>query len=845
MNPLDGFEDEIGEHIEREVRENIDRGMTPAEARAAALRKFGNVGRVMEDTRDVWRRAWFEQAIQDVRYGLRFLRRNPRFAAVVILTLALGIGVNTAVFSVVNTVLLKPLAYPDPQSLVWVGNYDPHIKRDMVWMPDFVGWRQQSQSFRAMAAFGYQQAAIQTRQGASQVTGVYAAGDFWKITGARAAMGRLFSPEEQDGVVLSWNLFQHEFGGDSSAIGKPVAINGRQTMVDGVLPPGFSFQFPMWWVAEHPQPVEAYFTPPALSRSQTLGTQVVASLKPGVSIAQAESELKSLEKHLREQGGGPPSPPSLHVDPLQQQLTGGARRGLLILVAAGAFVLLIAIINVANLLLARATLRQREVAVRAAVGAGRARVFRQLLVESLTQALAGGLAGILLARWALYMLVNISPFAVPRLSEASIDGRVLLFTFGISLLTGVLFGAGPAVALWRSDLQEALRSGPRNSGGVGGLRVRRMLVAVELALAIVLLTGAGLMLKNYAHMSAHAPGFDPHDVVVMKVRLTGPKYRDKAAQQAYLRELQDRLNSAPGVRSAGASLWFLFGGVPAYPTDTDPKQTHTIRLNAASTGYLQSIGITLLKGRWLNPGDTEQVLLNQSMAREVFGSADPVGRQFTGARRVTVVGIVSDVKYSRLDAPAPPEMYLPVEQSPIFASFEIAARAVAAPTAAGLALRKLVADIDPTLPVFDLKTLDQALAESIASRRFNLFLLGGFAAVALLLAVVGIYGVTAYSVAERTREIGVRMALGARRAQVAGMVVREALPLALVGIAAGLGAAWSLSRWMASLLYDATATDPATFTMVALVLGGTAVIACLGPALKAASVDPTVALRYE
>jgi putative ABC transport system permease protein len=368
---------------------------------------------------------------------------------------------------------------------------------------------------------------------------------------------------------------------------------------------------------------------------------------------------------------------------------------------------------------------------------------------------------------------------------------------------------------------------------------------VELSLAILLLTGAGLMLKSYVRMNAHAPGFDPANVVVMKTRLAGPKYRDKPAQQAYLRELVQRLDTASGLKSAGVSTWFLFGGAPAYPADTDPSQTHTLRINAASTGYLQALGMTLEKGRWLTAGDTEAVLLNESMAREVFGGADPTGRQFTAFGRRTVAGVVSDVKYFKLDAAAPPEMYIPIAQTPGVMEIEIAARTLGHPASVAPALRKLIAEMDPSQPVYDVKTLDRALAESIAPRRFNLFLLGGFAVAALLLAVVGIYGVAAYSVAERTREIGVRMALGAGRGQVAGMVLRQSLPIALAGIAAGLAATWSLTRLMASLLYDAQATDPATFAAVALLLGITAVAACVGPALKAASIDPTVALRYE
>lgn len=843
---LDGLEEELREHIERETRENMERGMGPEEARTAALRKFGNVARVMEDTRDVWRWLWIEQLLQDFRYGLRFLRRSPRFTAVVVLTLALGIGMNTAVFSVVNTVLLKPLACPNPERLVWLGEYDPNIQRDWVWMPDFFEWRRRAQSYAGMAAYGYHQAAIETGQGAMQVTGVYVAGDFWNVTGARAALGRLFAAEDTDAIVLSWDLFDREFGADTRIVGKPVAMNSRSATITGVLPKSFRFQFPVWWTASRPEPVEVYVSLPPRGQMIAQTTQVVAALKRGVRIAQAQAELDSLEKHLREDGGQWPRTARVRISPLQEKLTGSSRWALMVLFAAGAFLLLIACVNVANLLLARATLRRKEIAIRAAVGAGRARVVRQLLVESVLLSLAGGTAGLLLARWTIAALVRISPYAIPRLSETSMDVRVLAFTLAVSALTGMLFGAGPAISLWRTDLQDALKEGTRSSAGISGLRMRRALVAAELSLAIVLLTGAGLMLKSFWRMNQHSPGFAPEKVIVMKVRFTGLRYIPKLAQQAYFREVLRRIEGAPGVQSAGLSTWFLFARTPAFPADIDQSQPRVIRVNAVTSGYLEALGMRLVKGRWISDSESAVALMNESMARRAFGSVDPIGRQYSIPRPVTIVGILADLKYSKLDAEAIPEIFVPHDtETPNLYGAEIAVRTDANPETLAPALRKLISDIDPSQPVFDVKTLDQALAESIAPRRFNLFLLVSFASSALLLALVGIYGVIAYSVAARTREIGVRMALGARRGQVARMVVREALPIAAAGIVAGLAAALGLTRLMAALLYGVKATDPGTFAAVAIALGITAVAACVGPALKAAAVDPTVALRSE
>ena len=842
---LNDLENDIRDHLDRETQENIERGMTPDAARLAALRKFGNVTRAMEETRGVWQRQWMEQFLQDMRYALRFLRRSPRFTVAVVLTLALGIGMNTAVFSVVNTVLLKPLPYPNPERLVWVADYDANLHHDVGWGPDYLEVRQHPTWYSAIAAYGYQQAAIAADAGAIQVTGVHLDGAFWSIAGARAALGRLCKNAEQNCLVLSWSLFQRQFGGNPARIGKPVLMNGRPVQLAGVLPPQFHFQFPMWWTDAHPEPVEAYWSMPPLDRRMRMGAQVVAVLKPATGVDRAQAEVQSLVKHLHEQGGQNPQVTHIRVEPIEKTLNSGGRRALLLLLAAGVFVLLIACVNIANLLLARATVRQREVAIRAAVGAGRMRVIRQLLVESVLQALAGGCAGLLLAHWSIVLLIRISPYALPRLTETVIDARVLAFTFAIAVLTGILFGAGPAVSLWRTNLHEALKSGGRSSVGLSGLRLRRMLVAVELALAIVLLTGAGLMVKSFTRMLAHPVGFDPESVITMKLRLMGPKYSTKPPQDAYMAELLRRVEGTPGVQSAGISNSFLWSGTPAFPADTDPATTHVIRLNASSPGYLKALGVTLVKGRWLTDTETGVGVLNESMAREAFGSADPIGRRISVPEPTTIVGVVADVKYSKLDAAAPSEVYVPYRQSPMLFGADIAVRTSGNPAAMMPLLRQRIAEIDPLQPTYDVKTLDQALSDSIAPRRFNLFLFGAFAASALLLSLVGIYGVIAYSVAERTREIGLRMALGARRAQVAGMVVREALAIAMVGILAGLAAAWGLSHLMASLLYDVKANDPAVFVAVAILLGVTALAACIAPALRAASIDPTVSLRYE
>jgi predicted permease len=842
---------ELRSHLETEEAEQQENGLSREEARYSARRAFGNTALVKEDVRQVWRAAWVEQFLQDAQYGFRIPRRNPGFTTVVILTLALGIGMNAAVFSILNAVLLRPVDYPNADRLVWLGDYDHNLKRDIVSSPDFVDWRMHGHSYDAMAAYGYQQAAMATAQGTTNVSGVVITGDFWKLTGARPVFGRLFGPEEQDGIVLSWDLFERQFAGDPNIIGRSVTLDGHAAAVTGVLPQGFRFQFPMWWTATQPGQVEAYIPLSPRDIQMFRGVQVVATLKPGVQIRQALAELEVMQRRImQEQRNRPPrrGPLNLHVERLQEQLVGAARPALLVLFAAGVFVLLIATVNIANLLLARATSRRKEIAIRAALGAGRGRVIEQFLAESLLLALLGAAAGLVLARGGIGILVRLSPNAVPRLAETTIDGWVLAFTLAISICAGVLFGAGPAIAVLRTNLHDTLKDGARTSASPTGLRIRGLLVAGELALAIVLLTGAGLMLKSFWLMNARPPGFTPGSVLVMKIRANGPRYFARPAQITFLSELVHRLGSAPQIEAAGLSSWFLFSGAPAFPNDSLPNQTHVIRVNAASTGYLKAVGIHLVKGRWLAETDpVNMVLLNESMVRQAFGGADPIGRVLSIPQPSTVVGVVADLKYSKLDAPPAPEIYARYQQIPFFpgVAIDVAVRTAGDPSVAAPAIRRLISEIDPAQPVYGMKTLEQALSDSIAPRRFNLVLLGAFAAVALLLAIVGIYGVIAYAVTQRTHEIGVRMALGAQRGEVVRMVIRQAMGIALVGIGAGLFAAVGLTRLMASLLYDVKAIDAPTFAVVAAIIAATALLASCGPALKAALVDPIIALRYE
>ena len=869
-HPLDHLGDDIRDHIERETQENIERGMSPAEARTAALRKFGNVTRVMEETRAVWIPVWLEQLLQDIRYGVRGLRRNPGFTAVVVLTLALAIGMNTAVFSLVNAILVRPLPYPDPDRLVWLGNYNRFFKAEMVVSPDYVDWKEQAASFAGMVAYRTGGHTLATAEGAGQHVLADVTTDFWDISGARPALGRFFGPEDREGIVLSDELFEREFRRDPNVVGRSVIVDGRAVTVLGVLPKGFRFLLPAGFglPTGNAREIEGYMPNPVAwqhpPRGRNISVQlVIAKLKPGVSIERARSELAGIQARIAAQN---PSvrydAQSLRVTPLQEKLAAGARPALLVLLAAVSFVLLIACANIANLLLARGAARQKEIAIRTAIGAGRARVIRQFLGENLALALLGGGLGLLLARLAMPVIVSLAPPSLPRLGETTLDSRVLLFALAATLVTGFAFGITPAIFLRRSGPYEVLKQGGRtSSAGSAGLPLRRLLVSAELALALVLLTAAGLMIKSFWRMNARPPGFDPERILALRVPFSGPRYRAVAEQRRFAEQMLERARQLPGVEAASVLAQGQLRGSGTAPHDPNLASLSSaqvmrlphVTFSTVSSGFDRVMGLRVVRGRWLaesEPGPA--VVINESMSHELFGEGDAIGRQLGLADNVNdpatlaaIVGVVSDLKYSRLDAPAEPEVYIPYQISTSLLGMTVMVRTAASAAAMAPAIRDAIASVDRTQPVAEVKTLEQALADSIAPRRFNLYLLGAFAASALLLALIGIYGVIAYAVAQRTHEIGVRIALGAQRGQVVRLVVIEGMRVAAVGITVGLAAAFALTRLMASLLYDVKPTDPSTYAAVAAALAATALAACCKPALQAAWLDPARALRQE
>jgi putative ABC transport system permease protein len=857
------MEDDLGrdlrEHIELATQENIERGMSPEEARLAALRKFGNVTRAVENTYAVWHWMTLDRLQQDLRYALRTLRRNPGFAAVAVLTLALAIGMNTAVFSVVNAVLLRPLPFPAAARLVWVANRIERFKMEAVAGPDFFAWKDSARSIDRLASYTYSGKTLGSGEESEQIGVAAVTEDFLPIVGARAEIGRLFVPDDRAALLLTHRLFVRRFGGDRAAIGKPILLDGRPYTVAGVLPASFRFDLPLDPGADT-RDIEALIPDPMTRESQTRGGRMsilngIARLKPGVRAAQAFAELDAIQRNAwSEDRSGFYGSMKLVVMPLQDRLVGGSRRALLVLLAAVGCVLLIGCVNVANLLLARSTVRRREIALRSAIGAGRGRVIAQLIAEGLVLAVAGGASGLLVARLALAAIVRMGAHAMPRLAETGLDPAALAFTVALSCVTGVLFGLGPALALSRPSLSDVLKEGGRAvSGGTAGLRSRRLLMAGEVAVAVVLLTGAGLLLRSFWRMNARPAGFAPERTVVMRVTLSGAARVD---------ELLRRVAVLPGVEACGIGNARLRGFIQAEGVEFPPNQAPQTVFHTISSGYFRAMGMRLAAGRWLTDRETEPVVMvNEAFARRVFGDRQAVGRRVrTGSAGLvisqpgapaaqnmmaTIVGVVADLRYSALDQEPGPETFLPYRQSGSLRGMDVVLRASADPAPVSAAARKAIAAIDPAQAVYGVQTLEQALADSIAPRRFNLLLLGAFAAAALLLAAVGVYGVMSYAVTQRTHEVGVRMALGAGQGQVVRMIVRQGLLVAAAGLAAGAAAALALTRLIRGMLYEVGPADPWTFAGVCAVLAAAVWLACWIPARRAAAVDPLVALRYE
>ncbi|MEK6410812.1 MAG: ABC transporter permease [Acidobacteriota bacterium] len=803
-----------------------------------------------------------ETLLQDLRYAVRMLRTKPSFTIIVVLALAIGIGANTAIFSVVNAILLRPLPYKnaDRISMIWMDNPKLGVAQDWHSYPNYVDYTEQNQVYEDMAAFNDRSFNLTGTGDPVRVVGVWTTASLFSVLGVEPALGNIFTQaEEEPGkdlvVVLSNGLWKRRFGGDPGIVGQSISLNGVNRTVLGVMPASFTFpekQTELW--------IPLALNPQRRQARNSISYKAVGRLKPGVTIEQARADMGGIAKRLDDQYSQ--SGYGINLVPLHDQETGTVRPALLILLGAVAFVLLIACANVANLLLARAALREKEVAIRVALGAGRWRIIRQVLTESALLALAGGAAGLLLAVWGLDVLVALSPSDIPRLDQTGIDGRVLAFTLGVSLLTGLIFGLVPALQSSKSDPNESLKEGGRGStGGVRGRRVRNSLVVSEIALSLVLLIGAGLLIKSFMRLQQFELGFNPDSLLTMRIQLPGSKYRDGKQVVGFYQQLLQRMEAVPGVQSAGAissvfltdtpnSTNFSIEGRPV-PTGAEAIE---VPLDSISPSYFRAMGIPLLRGREFDDRDvdgaTPVVIINQTFANRFFEGEDPIGKRFVYGGPapqnpwITIVGVVADMRRTGFDKAPRPETFLPEAQNPDNA-LTIVARTATDPASFAGALRNEVWAIDKDQSVYDIKTMHQTLSEKMSQRRFNMLLLGVFAAVALTLAAVGIYGVMSYSVTQRSHEIGIRIALGAQRGDVLKLIVGQGITMALIGVSIGLGAAFVLTRLMSTLLFGVSATDPITFGAIALVLTGVALVASLVPAHRATKVDPMAALRYE
>jgi putative ABC transport system permease protein len=743
--------------------------------------------------------------------------------------------------------------------------FGPEMRnRNEVALGNFLDWRAQNQVFEQTAALTHASVNLTGVAEPERIQGVVATTNIFQTLGVEPLMGRAFLPEEEKvgsprAVILSHGLWQRRFGSDPSLVGKTLTLNGNQTTVVGIMPPGFQLQFPISLQVDMWLPMRI---DPSQAGRKAHYLYVLGRLKPGVSLEQAQSGMSTIAAGLQQQYPETNADKSAHVIQLHKQLVGNIQSYLYVLFAAVGFVLLIACANVANLLLARVAARHKEVAIRIALGAGRLRLIRQLLTESLMLSFCGGLLGLLIAYWGIDLLVALTPSDVPRLSEIGLHGPVFGWTLLISILTGVLFGLAPALQASKPDLNEALKeSGGRSTGGLQRSRIRSLLVVTEVALALVLLICAGLMIKSFARLQQVSPGFEPKNLLTMNISLPRQKYKEDQQANVFFDQLFQRLRAVPGVVAVGgidplplsdsnSTTGFLVEGGPVLAVADRPEAGQ----RNVTPDYFQAMRIPVLKGRAFTDQDRENtpraMIVNEALARRYWPDGDAIGKRLgfedDAAKQYwwEIVGVVGNVKHERLDAEAKPEVFFPYQQSP--SNFmTLVVRTSSDPSNMIATVREQVLAIDRDQPVFDIKTMEQRLAKSVAQSRFLMLLLGVFSALALTLAAVGIYGVMAYVVTQRTHEIGIRIALGAQPRDVLKMVVGQGMMLTLIGVGIGLVAAFALTRLMASLLYGVTATDPWTFTAVAVVLSLVALLASFIPARRATKVDPMVALRYE
>ncbi|NIR44039.1 MAG: ABC transporter permease [Gemmatimonadetes bacterium] len=806
---------------------------------------------------------------QDLRYSVRMLRRSPGFTATAVLTLALGIGATSAIFSVVNGVMLRPFPYREPDRLVVV--WEQNLERGLPYMyaapPNYADWRGSNSVFDDMGAFAWTRLVFEADGTPQLVRGAEVTASMFDVVGATPRIGRSFTaaddrPDADPVIILSHAMWENRFGADPEIIGRSIRLGGTNYSVIGVMPPDFEFPPPIVLEGAIPTEPTEFWIPFAMEMAGgNRGAHfmnVIARLEPGVELAEAEAELSTIARRLQQEYPSSNAGWDVVLTPFDHQVLGDARIQLLILLGAVGLVLLIACVNVANLLLARGTTRVREFALRASLGAERGRLVRQLLTESIGLSAIAGIAGLIIAVFGARLLVQLAPQDIPRLHEVGLDSRVLAFTLIVSILTGVLFGLAPAFQGITENLSERLREGGRGqAGGGAGSRLRSGLVVAEVALSLVLLVGAGLLLESFVNLRGVETGFEAMDRVTMRVTLPSSRYEDRASLITAYGELEERLNAAPGIAAAGfvseVPLAADRGGTSFLKegeSDIPEGENRTVNFAVVTPTYFQAMGVPLRQGRGFTAADGPDaepvVVVNDAFVRQHFAGVDPIGRRigFPG-RWFRIVGVVTGVRHASLRDDPNPSIYVAYAQFPQSRSMSLVVSSDVRPDAALGAARAAIHEYDSAVPIYDVMTMEQVLGESLARARFSTWLMALFALIALVLAAVGIYGVIAYAVSRRTQEIGVRVAIGARAADVLRLVLGQGMRLAALGIVVGVLVAVALARVLQSQLYGVGAADPLVLAAVIVILSGIAALACYVPARRATRVNPVEALRHE
>jgi predicted permease len=860
--------EEMEQHLERLMERHLAEGLSPEEAAHAAQREFGRFEQLKEEARSerIW--MWPAEFFQDLRFGGRTLVKSPGFTLVAVAALALGIGANTAIFSVVNAVLLRPLPFKNPDQLVMIWENATHLgfPKNTPSPANFLDWQRQSTVFTGMAALAQRNFNLTGVGEPERLDGRRVSANLFDILGVRPRLGRGLQPQDDKPgthvVLLSDGLWQRRFGADPAIVGRAINLNGESFTVVGVMPPGIQLPGYSNWRDQLWVPM-AFPAEEAAARGDHY-LEVIARLKPGVTLEQARAEMDTIAARLAQQYPQENLRIGATVNPLHEEVVGEIRPALLILLGAVAFVLLIACANVANLLLARAAVRQKEIALRLALGATRSRLVRQLLAESILLAVLGGAVGLFLAFIGLDLLKQFIPDGITQRDAIAIDGRVFGFTALVAIVTGFVFGLVPAAQASHFSLNEALKEGGRDSvGGGKGVRLRGLLVITEVAVSFVLLIGAGLLINSFFHLRNLDPGFRADHLLTAKIEMSETKYPDRAHRVPFLDEILRRVRVLPGVESValagnlpltynGDSMAIAVEGIP----DPPPDQRLDVIYRAVGPGYFHTMGIPLLQGRDFNDRDTTdertyKVIVSEKLAEHYWPGQNPIGKRLKAGSTTSegpwreVVGVVKDVRQNDFIAQPKMQIYLSYRQLRDLAPNALVIRTSVDPLSLANAVRNAIWAVDKDQPVSDIESMEHIVAGAVARQRFSMLLLGLFAGLALVLAAVGIYGVMSYSVTQRRREIGIRMALGAQKHDVLAMTLRQGLRLTFLGLAIGMTGALLLTRLMSALLFGVSATDPITFGAITLILAAVAVLASYIPALRSMKVDPVIALRQQ